>query len=161
MSRNVFISYSLHDGFITAESLRDIRRDIALYCNQTTYIDILDNKYGVDYQSRVMFELSNSDYFVMLVSPSAPYSKWVHAEYERAQQLLKPMILIPVHYHFDSALNARTLFPHLIRCDSVLRRIIAWRICRAVYAALDRQTLSSRLTRNRMFDGTPFATSQG
>lgn len=85
----VFCSYTLRDGLLTVDSLKDIKKLLSEYAQ--IYIDILDND-SINKQERVIKELVNSNILLVLRTPMISESTWVTKEYNIAIECNIPII---------------------------------------------------------------------
>ena len=79
--KKIFISYTMHDDYITLSLLSKIAININKY--NSCYIDLLHNN-SRNKQKRVEDELHKANFLVFLKSESASKSIWVQRELELA-----------------------------------------------------------------------------
>jgi hypothetical protein len=77
-----FISYTTRDKEITKNLLETL--SVKLGKLGDIFIDLVDNN-SRDKQARVIFELDNSDFLILIETTSIYKSKWVIFELERAK----------------------------------------------------------------------------
>lgn len=89
----VFCSYTLKDGLITIEKLKELKMLIHQFAQ--SYIDILDND-SFDRQRRVIEELKKSKLLLVIKSPDIMKSDWVRMEFTIAKEQNIPIIEIDI-----------------------------------------------------------------
>ncbi|HEX9424379.1 MAG TPA: toll/interleukin-1 receptor domain-containing protein [Pyrinomonadaceae bacterium] len=85
----VFVSYAMEDSGQAAELMSQLARQPNFQIFTTSKISA-----GQNWRSRIKKELSQSDYFLVLLSPTSVQSKWVQFELGAAWGLNK--FIIPV-----------------------------------------------------------------
>jgi hypothetical protein len=86
---NIFVSYALEDSGPAAELMSQLARQPKFQVFTTDKISA-----GQNWRSKIKKELSQSDYFLVLLSPTSVQSKWVQFELGAAWGLNK--FIIPV-----------------------------------------------------------------
>ena len=114
----VFISYTLAGGDVTLAFLNEFKDKLKNLVSIDSYIDIIDNdSSGEEYQTRVMYEVDNSNYLFLIQSDEVTRSGWVRKELDRAKEKNIPVIEI----HIDSINN----FIRTLSLVSLLRKSIS------------------------------------
>lgn len=96
---NVFVSYTIRDGFISEKELRHL--DLGLRWFGTPYIDLLHNG-SSDPQKKVMASLVHSDVFIACATPLYFSSEWVQIELALALALHIPIFFIAEYRYHDT-----------------------------------------------------------
>lgn len=93
----IFCSYTLKDGLLTIDKLKEIKSELSVIAQ--TYIDILDND-SANKQERVVRELKNSNLLLVLMTPKIKESVWVDTEYRIAKENNIPILEVDAN-HID------------------------------------------------------------
>lgn len=94
--KKIFISYTLKDGEITCDFLKELKYILSKIDNVNTYIDILDNNNIQNPQFEVFNQLYSSDFFWIINSSKIHDSEWVSKELSFAQSSKIPIFYIDV-----------------------------------------------------------------
>lgn len=90
----IFVSYTLRDGFVTAELLRGLHRHLAGI--SIPFIHAIEAPRLRHQQLAVLWALVRSRAVVLLVSPSVLQSRWVRLELALGRFLRRPIIPLDV-----------------------------------------------------------------
>lgn len=93
----IFCSYTLKDGLLTIDKLKEIKSELSVIAQ--TYIDILDND-SANKQERVVRELKKSNMLLVLMTPNIKESAWVETEYRIAEEYNIPILEVDAN-HID------------------------------------------------------------
>lgn len=109
MKQRIFISYTLRDNEISTELLFNLKERSKI-CGVDTYIDIIDNKNGGDYQKNIFKWLRKADYLYLIETKGSYHSPWVEKELNFANRFNIPIITIPLQKieHFIASPTDKT-----------------------------------------------------
>lgn len=91
-----FVSYTLRDGHITRDVLRDLMVELETHFDP--FIDLLWHPRG-GHQSTLFSALRESDVFLLALSPSVLRSPWVCLELATAKHLRIPVLAFEAQQH--------------------------------------------------------------
>jgi hypothetical protein len=87
---NIFVSYTLRDGMVTASVLQRLHKYLSGVCSP--FIHAVEERRLGWQQFGVLRALLQSDVILLVVSPAVQHSRWVILEMCLGRLLLRPVI---------------------------------------------------------------------
>jgi predicted nucleotide-binding protein len=111
---NIFISYASEDSGHAAKLIQGLAKQPNLHLFTSNKISA-----GENWQSRIKKELSKSDFFLVLLSPTSVDSKWVQFELGAAWGLNKFIIPIVTNHEVVKRIPLDLARLHVIEIDQL------------------------------------------
>lgn len=114
--KKIFFSYTMRDCVVDKKLMEEI--NTRLSPSFDIFIDLIHNDSECK-QERVLFELRNSQYLIVINTPLVEKSIWVRTEIDEARRLNIPVFYTELMEHNDLKKNSEDIVQYVIEMVNV------------------------------------------